>query len=133
VFLVDTNVISEPTRRAPAREVLSWLVAHPVVALSVVSLAELEAGVRAAAPTKRARLAEWLERLLSSGAIEVVAVDEAVARAAGRLMAERRKRPLPFADVLIAATALARGYVLATRNVRHFDGLGLSVVDPWNG
>ena len=36
------------------------------------------------------------------------------------------------ADVLIAATALSRGLVVATRNVRHFDPLGVKVINPFD-
>lgn len=35
------------------------------------------------------------------------------------------------ADTQIAATALARGLTLATRNTKHFEGLGLALIDPW--
>jgi predicted nucleic acid-binding protein len=131
MVLVDTNVICEPTKRRPSAPVIEWLSRHAVVALSAISVTELETGVRTAPADKRERLATWLDGLLASGAVDVVPVDAAVARVAGRLSAETRNRTRPLEDLLIAATALSRGSVLATRNVRHFHGLGVTLVDPW--
>lgn len=132
MIVVDTNVISETTRKQPSRAVLAWLSRHAVVGLSAVSVMELQAGVENAPSGRRPLLAAWLEELLSSGAVEVLAVDEAVGRIAGRLRASRKAQPPPLEDLLIAATALSRGAVLATRNVRDFAGLGVTVVDPFD-
>jgi predicted nucleic acid-binding protein len=41
-------------------------------------------------------------------------------------------KPLKVEDGLIAATALEHGLTLVTRNVRDFEGLGVTVVNPWN-
>jgi predicted nucleic acid-binding protein len=131
MILVDTNVLSETTRREPSRAVLAWLSRYAVVGASAVSLMELQAGVDAAPPQKRATLTAWLDELLSSGAVEILPVDDAVARLAGRLRAARRRSPPPLEDLLIAATALSRGIVLATRNVTDFADLGVTLVNPW--
>lgn len=131
MILVDTNVLSETTRREPSRAVTSWLSRYAVVGLSAVSVMEFQTGVEAAPANRRAKLGAWLDELLSSGAVEVIPVDEAVARLAGRLRAARRKTPPPLEDLLIAATALSRGAVLATRNVADFAGLGVTLVNPW--
>ena len=40
-------------------------------------------------------------------------------------------RPLSMADGLIAATALVNGLTLVTRNVRDFDDLGATILNPW--
>jgi predicted nucleic acid-binding protein len=131
VIVVDTNVISETTRREPSRAVIAWLSRHAVVGLSAVSVMELQAGVEAATGARRIRLGEWLDELLSSGAVEVLPVDESVGRVAGRLRAQRRRSLPPLEDLLIAATALSKGAVLATRNVNDFAGLGVTIVNPW--
>ncbi len=131
MILVDTNVISESARRAPDRGVLSFLLQHPVVGLSAVSVLELEAGARAAPVAKRGKLGVWLDSLLESGAVEVIPVDTAIARMAGKLRADARRRPVALEDVLIGATALTRGMTLATRNTRHFERLGVSLVNPF--
>ena len=110
---------------------LTFLLQHPVVGLSAVSVLELEAGVRTAPAARRVRLGLWLDALLESGAVEVIPIDAAVARMAGKLQAETRKHPVALEDVLIGATALARGMTLATRNKSHFERLGVSIVNPF--
>lgn len=110
---------------------LSWLSRHAVVGVSAISVMELQSGVEAATGARRARLGAWLDELLSSGAADVLPVDEAVARLAGRLRAARRRSPPPLEDLLIAATALSKGAVLATRNVADFANLGVTLVNPW--
>lgn len=131
MILVDTNVISESARRSPAPSVLTFLLQHPVVGLSSISVLELEAGVRSAPAARRIRLGLWLDALLESGAVEVIPVDAAVARMAGKLRAETRRRPVAIEDVLIGATALSRGMTLATRNTSHFKRLGVSMINPF--
>jgi predicted nucleic acid-binding protein len=131
MIVVDTNVLSETTRKEPSRAVLSWLSRHAVVGLSAVSVMEFQAGVDAAPAARRVSLGTWLDELLSSGAVDVLPVDEAVARIAGKLRAARRRSPPPLEDLLIAATALSRGAVLATRNIRDFAALGVTLVNPW--
>jgi predicted nucleic acid-binding protein len=131
MILVDTNVISETARRVPTPSVLTFLLQHPIVGISAISVLELEAGVRAAPALKRVKLGLWLDALLESGAVEVIPVDAAVGRMAGKLRAETRKRPVAVEDLLIGATALSRSMTLATRNTAHFARLGVSMVNPF--
>ncbi len=59
--------------------------------------------------------------------------DQAAAGSAALIAAKQRRagRPVEIRDVQTAGIAAARKATLATRNVRHFEGLGLAVVDPW--
>lgn len=59
--------------------------------------------------------------------------DESAADAFGEVAAERRRigRPISTADAQIAAIALVRGAMVATRNVRDFEGVGLTLINPW--
>ena len=84
---------------------------------------------------KRDRLTKWLEAVLASPAVEIVSIDAAVARSAGRLkvLAESRGRPRPMADLIIAACAQVTGSVVATRNTADFEGLGIPLLDPFVG
>lgn len=136
MYLVDTNVISEPTRARPSAPVLEWLGRQSAVKLSAVSLIELEYGIaRLPKSEKRERLAAWLEGLLGSTGVTVIAVDGPIARAAGRLrrLAEAAGRqPTPF-DLVIAATAQVTGSVVATRNTADFEGLGVPLLNPFDG
>jgi predicted nucleic acid-binding protein len=131
-MLVDTNVISELPRPRPSARVLQWFAAQPTIHVSVITLEELEFGVARAAPAARPRLARWLDALLASKPV-LLDVTPAVARAAGKLRAAReaRGRRVAQADMLIAATAIAHGLTLVTRNARDFEGCGVSLLDPF--
>ena len=90
-------------------------------ALSPVGVVELVHGVhRADNAERRARREAFVEELLSSVAIYPLTTD--IARLAGKLDAEQQSRGIvvPFADLLIAATALSLGYSVLTVNTRHF-------------
>lgn len=79
-------------------------------------------------------LERWLEAELRPWfAGRILPVDEAVADRWGALDGERQLEgaALNTADGLIAATALEHGLTLVTRNVKHFRGLGLKILNPW--
>jgi predicted nucleic acid-binding protein len=136
-LLLDTNVLSEVTRPAPDARVLDWLdgLDEDRSFISVVSIAEIRRGVALMDEgRKREALAEWLARDLPQRFEQrVLPVDEPVALAWGDLMglAKRRGRGLSSMDGLIAATAMAQGLTLATRNTKDFEGFGLELFDPW--
>jgi predicted nucleic acid-binding protein len=96
---------------------------------------EIEFGIAQAPEARRLRLLAWLEGMLASPAHQLLAIDHAVARAAGQLKdrAARRGRPRPLPDLLIAATAMVAGAVVVTRNVTDFEGLGVGLLDPFAG
>ena len=97
------------------------------LAVSAVTLAELAAGPHATAdPAERARRQDRLQR--AEATFEPVPIDGAVARAYGRVYAAvaaaaRKARGQRALDLLIAATALAAGLPLYTRNAEDFAGL----------
>ncbi len=134
-YLVDTNLVSEAVRPRPLPAVLDWLGAQPDEALfiSVLTLAEIRRGVLEKGPGRRRReLEAWFAgpegpRALFAG--RVLAFDERAALEWGRLMAEGTAagRPRSALDMVLAATAAARGLVVATANERHFRDAGV----PW--
>lgn len=132
-WLLDTNVILETARLSPDARVLAFLDATEDAAVSSVTVFELERGVEQLPNGKRKRqLAEWVALTLG-GPHPIVAFDENIARAAARLEVRLRRagRSIDLRDLFIAATAAERGLRLATRNVAHFKGLGLELVDPF--
>jgi predicted nucleic acid-binding protein len=56
---------------------------------------------------------------------------EAVAYATIRAVQEAAGTRVGELDVQIAAIAATGGYALATRNVKHFDGAGVAITNPW--
>lgn len=82
---------------------------------------------------RRAGLLKAIKSTLRIFAGSVLRYDEAAARQYARLQESRcaAGRPLAVEDGMIAATCLARGTRLATRNTTDFAGLGLGLIDPW--
>jgi len=134
-YLIDTNVLSELRRKTPNQAVVRWFEDRPVstMFLSVLTLGEIRKGIEGVAETNRRQaLLDWLEiELTTFFTGRILAVDIAVAGRWGRLAASVG-RPLPAIDSLLAATALEHDLVLVTRNVKDFENLGLSLIDPWD-
>ena len=63
----------------------------------------------------------------------VVPFDRAAAHWYAALLRQRSRigRPMATADAVIAATALALEATLATRNTTDFEGIDLSLINPW--
>ena len=135
-WLFDTCLISETSRPTPSPEIIAWLQSIPAnrVWTSVIVFGELQAGIAGLDESARKRsLVAWHARQRALYGDRCLPIDEPTARAWGDLTAarQRRGRPLPVADGLIAATALVRGLTLATRNGADFTDCGVPVVDPW--
>ena len=115
------------------RHVTRWLgdVPNAEQFASVVSLAEIWTGIERLPEGRREQqLAEWFEVELRPWLGDrVISFDEncAMVWASLRTQAPNAK----FADGQIAATALANGLTLVTRNVRDFAFAGLPVFNPW--
>jgi len=64
----------------------------------------------------------------------VLPFDRTAAESAAAIAAKQRQigQPVEIRDVQIAGIAAARKATLATRNTRHFKGLGITLVDPWH-
>lgn len=137
MILLDTNVVSEAIRPAPAPVVERWLADQREVSVFICATteAELRYGVALLpAGRRRSTLAADVERMLNrvfSG--RILAFDSAAAIEYAELAADRRLsgRPISVADAQIAAVARSHGAALATRNVADFEGCGIDVVNPW--
>lgn len=137
-YLLDTNVISEPTRQAPAPQVLDWLrsIGAAPVFVSVVSVVELRFGIeRLPAGERRARLERWLEKeLLPAYSARILEIDGNTAQIWGRLKAAALAAGIGRSELDngVAATAVANDLTLATRNVRDFAADPVAVINPWD-
>jgi len=135
MIVLDTNVLSEPLRREPDARVLAWLASlDEETGMTSVSVGELLVGVRALPEGRRREgLLHGIETTLQTFAGSILGYGETAARNYARLQEGRRTagRPLAVEDGMIAATCLAHGAALATRNTVDFSGLGLELIDPW--
>jgi predicted nucleic acid-binding protein len=135
MILVDTNVWSEAFRPRPDERVRQWAGenAHRLW-LSTVVIGELLSGA-ALLPEgrRRAKLLEGYRELIESNEDRIAPFDLDASQHYGVVVAEQTRagRNPGTADSQIAATARARGMSLATRNTKHFEGLGLVLIDPW--
>lgn len=136
-FLLDTSAISEAGRPAPDPGYTHWFLERETeeLFLSAISVGELRRGI-ALLPAGRRK--QGLQRLyvniVHRFASQVIAVDATVAEGWGDLSARLRRagQVVGAPDELIAATALANGLTVVTRNVRHFEMAGCSVLSPWS-
>jgi predicted nucleic acid-binding protein len=132
VILVDTNVWSELTKRSPEPRVIAWLAQNQAeLHLSVLAIAEIRAGCEAPGARQiRAMLELWLSDLEAEYAERIEVFDARDAHIFGQLAAQRTLGRT-FLDVQMAAQALARDCVLATRNVRDIGWTGAKLANPW--
>jgi predicted nucleic acid-binding protein len=136
-FLLDTNVISEWVKPQPDPLVVAWLkeVPEDKVFLSVASLAEIRRGVELMpSGQRRERLATWLGRDLPTRFEgRILDVDSQVAETWGIVMARSQKTGSTISawDACFAATAEVHQLTLVTRNVKDFQKLGVSLLNPW--
>ncbi len=139
MIILDTHVVYEPLRPAPAPQVLAWLdrQSPQTLFLTAVNMAELLDGVARLPPgRRRADLESALEtRVWPLFAGRVLPFDEAAARSFARLHPQARAtgHSLSVADGYIAAIAACRGFTVATRDTAPFLAAGVEVIDPWAG
>ena len=137
MILLDTNVVSELMRPAPAPAVLRWMDAQDPAALGTTTITVAELGAGIALLPAGARQQDFRARaaaLLSQGFGErIFGFDLDAAAAYGDLLVQRRRigRPPSGFDLLIAAIAHTRGMAVATRNVADFEGCNLPLINPW--
>jgi toxin FitB len=137
VIILDTNVLGALMRSLPDAIVVTWLDRQPAESVWITSITLFEARFGLALlPSGRRRqaLESAFDHLLKDDLENrVLDFDSAAATAAASLAAARQKsgRSVDMRDTQIAGIALARRATLATRNMRHFADLKISIVDPW--
>lgn len=137
MIILDTNIISELLRPAPAPEVEAWLAGQngADVFLTVISEAELRYGVAIMAEGKRRdALGIVMDNILTvdfQG--RILPFDSMAAREYARIASMRRAagKPISHFDCQIAAIARAHNASVATRNTSDFAGCGIEVINPW--
>ena len=134
--LIDTCVLSEIQRKqgSPSvRDRFEALAASDVF-LSVLTLGELRKGIdKLKAGARKRSLNIWFDQIVLSAEGRILTIDLETAAIWGEITAksEKRGKPIPAIDGLIAATALRHGLHLMTRNVADFEASGVMLINPW--
>jgi predicted nucleic acid-binding protein len=138
LILLDTNVVSELTRRRPDATVDTFFRRQPPQSLFTAAICEAEIHFGLAQLPRGRRRNELASRLISFLATafggRILPFDSAAAALYGQIRVLRSAigRPIGVADAMIAATARAFGLTVATRDLRDFAECGVRLVDPWS-
>lgn len=133
-FLLDTNILSELRKGKRCNSnVASWAAKESEQAhyISVLSLGEIRKGIellRKKSPADCISFEVWLQKIQSDYSNCTIAITSEIAGRWGELSA---LRPWSVIDSLLAATAIEHGLTLATRNTKDFEGLQISIVNPF--
>ena len=136
-FLLDTCALSDPTYPRPNPGLRKWFGDTPESAtfISVLSIGEIHKGLgRLGGAPKAAKIGAWLDHeLMARFDRRLLDVDLKVCNVWGSICGKlsKRGRPQPVIDSLIAATAIAHGLTLVTRNVKDFADFDIEVINPW--
>lgn len=137
MIILDTNVLSALMRSEPEKEVIDWLDRQAPESIWITSITEFESryGLALLPDGRRRKALESAFGRLLKEDLEgrVLPFDGAAAAEAALLAAQRQQagEPVDMRDTQIAGIALARRAAIATRNTRHFGGLTVDVVNPW--
>jgi predicted nucleic acid-binding protein len=138
LILLDTNVVSELTRRQPDALVEAFFRQQPPQSLFTASVCEAEIRYGLAQLPRGRRRNDLASRVISflSAAFDgrILPFDSAAAALYGEIRVSRLAigRPIGVADAMIAATARVFGVAIATRDEADFTECGVRLVNPWS-
>jgi predicted nucleic acid-binding protein len=137
MIILDTNVLSALMLSSPDTRVLNWLdeQAPESIWTTAVTVFEIRLGIELlAASRRRAQLEQSFSEMLADElAGRVLPFDEEAAAAASSIAARRQRKgtTVDLRDTQIAGIATVRRAAVATRNVRHFQGVEIDIINPW--
>lgn len=134
-YLLDTNVISEVTKPSPDYSVICWLQDFATeVGTCAICIQELYYGLQLMpAGKRRDQLWAHTDAMVKDLAERTLAFDSFSGYICAELHAKDRVlgRSTAIEDLMIAATAQANNCIVATRNTKDFEPLGVTTVNPF--
>lgn len=137
MVILDTNVINEILKSVNGnRNVIDWLVGldRDETYITAVNTAELLYGLALVPPgRKRFALSRAIDEFIEQYRDHTLPFGAYASAYYASIAAKRRRegRPISVQDAMIAAIARSHGMTLATRNVRDFEGTGVTIINPW--
>lgn len=138
MIVLDTNVVSELMKPAPAKKVIDWVASKAATSLYITSItqAEILHGILLLPVGKRRKAIELAAEAMFEedfdGRILPFGSDAAFQYAEIAADSRKRGQPISHFDAQIAAISRASSATVGTRNVADFIHCGIEVVNPWN-
>ena len=138
MLMLDTNMLSAMMSAAPVQKVTDWILEQPSDDLftAAVCQAEILSGIAILPNGRRRAGLEEAARAMFTDDFQgrVLPFDIEAAAAYAEVFSARRKagRPAGTIDLMLAAIARVRGASVVTRNVADFEGVGLTIINPWD-
>ena len=137
-YLLDTCLISELAKSEPQKKVVDWVLNENEASfyISVLTIGELHKGVEKLPESKKKEsLRIWIEDdLINRFQNRIIGIDTRVSVIWGKILcaAEKKGRPMPAIDSLIAATGIAHNLTVVTRHVTDMEQSGVELLNPWS-
>lgn len=136
-YLLDTCLISELAKLEPNKKVVDWVLSENETGfyVSVLTFGELHKGVEKLDESKKKEeLRVWIEdELRDRFQNRIIGIDMRISILWGKIqsIAEKRGKPMPAVDSLIAATGIAHDLIVVTRNASDMEQSGVRLLNPW--